>query len=414
MLFVYSLLTYIAGYLLKIVALFNPKIKLFVQGRKDVFATLSQKINVTDKVIWFHAASLGEYEQGLPIMEKMRELYPSHKILLSFFSPSGYEIRKNTKAADVVVYLPLDTLANAKKFMQLAHPDMAFFIKYEFWPNYLNELKKTGTRTYLISGLFRPNQAFFKWYGGIYRNAFKAFNHFFVQYESSKELLATIGFTNVSVSGDTRYDRVSRILEQDNSLPFIEGFIDGKTTIVFGSSWPKDEALFTDFINSAVDVKFIIAPHTFGESHITGLQKNIKRNVLLFTEKEGKNLAEYDVLIVNTIGLLGRIYSYADAAYVGGGFGTAGLHNILEPAAFGVPIIIGPNHTKFPEAVALVANGGVIAVKDKHGMEEALSAMAYDDAYRTEKGRIAGDFVRANRGAIDIIINQISHDTARV
>lgn len=414
MLFVYSLLTHIAGCLLKIVALFNHKMKLFVTGRTDVFATLSQKINATDKVIWFHAASLGEYEQGLPIMEKMRGLYPSHKILLTFFSPSGYEIRKNTKAADVVVYLPLDTLGNAKKFMQLAHPDMAFFIKYEFWPNYLNELKKAGTCTYLISGLFRPNQAFFKWYGGIYRNAFKAFNHFFVQYESSKALLATIGFTNVSVSGDTRYDRVSRILEQDNNLPFIEEFISGKTTVVFGSSWPKDESMFTDFINSAVNTKFIIAPHTFGESHMADLQKNIKRNVVFYIEKEGKNLAEYDVLIVNTIGLLGKIYSYADVAYVGGGFGTAGLHNILEPAAYGVPIIIGPNHTKFPEAVALVAAGGVVAVNDKNQMEEALSNLVYNNACRQEKGHIASAFVRNNRGAINIIINHIQNDTAPI
>lgn len=414
MLFVYSLLTHIAGYLLKIVALFNHKMKLFVTGRKDVFATLSQKINATDKVIWFHAASLGEYEQGLPIMEKVRELYPTHKILLTFFSPSGYEIRKNTKAADVVVYLPLDTVGNAKKFMQLAHPDMAFFIKYEFWPNYLNELKNKNVKTYLISGLFRPNQAFFKWYGSIYRSAFKAFNHFFVQYKSSKELLATIGFTNVTVSGDTRYDRVSRILEHDNKLPFIETFIDGKTTVVFGSSWPKDEGMFTDFVNSAVNTKFIIAPHTFGESHMADLQKNIKRNVVFYTEKEGQNLAEFDVLIVNTIGLLGKIYSYADVAYVGGGFGSAGLHNILEPAAFGVPIIIGPNHSKFPEAVALVTAGGVIAVNDKHETEEVLGNLVYDDAFRQEKGRIAGTFVRDNRGAINIILNHIQNDTANV
>lgn len=388
--------------------------KLFVTGRKDVFTTLAQKITATDKVIWFHAASLGEYEQGLPIMEKMRELYPAHKILLTFFSPSGYEIRKNTKAADVVVYLPLDTLGNAKKFIQFAHPDMAFFIKYEFWPNYLNELKKYNTKTYLISGLFRPNQAFFKWYGGIYRNAFKVFNHFFVQYESSKTLLATIGFTNVTVSGDTRYDRVSRILEQDNKLPFVEEFIDGMTTVVFGSSWPKDESMFTDFINSAVNAKFIIAPHTFGESHMADLQKNIKRNVIFYTQKDGENLAEYDVLVVDTIGLLGKIYSYADVAYVGGGFGSSGLHNILEPAAFGVPIIIGPNHIKFPEAVALVEAGGVIAVSDKPEMEETLSNLVYNDALSQEKGQIAGDFVQNNRGAINIIINHIQNDTARI
>jgi len=411
MLLVYSLLTHIASFFITIVALFNHKMKLFVQGRKHVFATLEQKISATDKTIWFHAASLGEYEQGLPIMEKMRELYPNHKLVLTFFSPSGYEIRKNTPAADVVVYLPLDTKANARKFMQLVHPDMAFFIKYEFWPNYLKELKKAGTPTYLISGLFRPNQAFFKWYGGIYGEAFKAFKHFFVQYESSKELLKTVGFTNASVSGDTRYDRVSRILEQDNTLPFIEDFIDDKTTIVFGSSWPKDENLFVPFINNSHDVKFIIAPHTFGQSHINELLQSIKKPALLFTEKEGKNLADYDVLIINTIGLLGKIYSYADAAYVGGGFGTAGLHNILEPAAFGVPIVIGPNHSKFPEAVALVQANGVIVVRNEVEMTNTLSDLVSNDIYRLETGHIAGTFVSMNRGAVNHIIKHITNDS---
>ncbi len=408
MLFLYSLFTSIAFSFLKIVALFNRKIKLFVQGRRDVFAELLPKINPDDKVIWFHAASLGEYEQGLPVMEKMRELYPIHKILLTFFSPSGYEIRKNTPAADIVVYLPMDTMSNAEIFLTVAHPDMAFFIKYEFWPNYLNALKKAGTPTYLISGLFRPNQVFFKWYGGIYREAFKAFTHFFVQYESSKELLKSIGFTNVSVSGDTRYDRVSRILEQDNSLPFIEEFIIDTTTIVFGSSWPKDESLFVPYINQSNGVKFIIAPHTFGESHIQELQASLKKPVLLYTDKEGKNLRDYDVLIINTIGLLGKIYSYADAAYVGGGFGTAGLHNILEPAAFGVPVVIGPNHGKFPEAVALAHAGGVIVVHNEEQMTNTLHDLVTNEVYRHETGHIAGSFVRMSRGAVNVIINRLT------
>jgi len=414
MFFIYSLLTHIARFVLSIVALFNPKIKLFVQGRKNVFTTLAQHIKPADKTIWFHAASLGEYEQGLPIMERVRGLYPNHKIVLTFFSPSGYEVRKNTKAADVTVYLPLDTLANAEKFMQLVHPDMAFFVKYEFWPNYLNELKKANVSTYLVSGLFRPNQVFFKWYGGFYREALKAFSHFFVQYDNSKQLLGKIGFTNVTISGDTRYDRVSEILERDNNLPFIEEFINGKVTVVLGSSWPKDENLMFDFINSAVNVKFIIAPHTLSEDHINDIKKNIHRQVVLFTEKEGKSLAEYDVIIINTIGILGKIYSYADVAYVGGGFGTAGLHNILEPAAFGVPVIIGPNHKKFPEAVALVQMGGVIAVKDKAEMEDALSSLIYNDDYRWEKGHIAGTFVSMNRGAVNTIFNYITNEQATV
>jgi 3-deoxy-D-manno-octulosonic-acid transferase len=414
MFFIYNLLTHVASFVLRIISLFSPKIKLFVEGRKNVFTTLAQKITASDKTIWFHAASLGEYEQGLPIMEKMRTLYPNHKIVLTFFSPSGYEVRRNANTADAIVYLPLDTPANAKKFVKLVHPEMAFFIKYEFWPNYLNELKNENVPTYLVSGLFRPDQVFFKAYGGFYRRALKAFSHIFVQYDNSKQLLNKIGFTNVTISGDTRYDRVSEILERDNNLPFIEAFVDGKVTVVAGSSWPKDEQLMFDFINSAVNVKFILAPHTLGEDHINDIQKNIHRKTVLFTEKEDKNLTDYDVIIINTIGILSKIYSYADVAYVGGGFGTAGLHNILEPAAFGVPVIIGPNHRKFPEAVAMVQMGGVIAVKNKAEMEDALSSLIYNDDYRLETGHIAGTFVSMNRGAVNIIINHISNESATI
>ncbi|MCO6147130.1 3-deoxy-D-manno-octulosonic acid transferase [Flavobacterium sp. NRK1] len=407
MFFLYNILTIIAGSALNIVALFSPKIKLFVDGRKTVFDTLHNKIKPGDKTIWFHAASLGEYEQGLPVMEKIRAMHPEHKIVLTFFSPSGYEVRKNAATADVIVYLPMDTKANAGKFLSIIKPEKVFFIKYEFWPNYLNLLKKTGVPVYLISGLFRENQVFFKWYGGFYRQALKTFRHFFVQYESSKKLLQNIGFTNVTISGDTRYDRVSEILDRDNTLPFIEQFKNNKTTVVFGSSWPKDEAMFIDFINASTDAKFIIAPHTIGEDHINDIKKSITKRAILFSEKEGKNLAEYDVLIVDIIGILTKIYSYADVAYVGGGFGTSGLHNILEPAAFGVPIVIGPNHIKFPEAVALVNMGGCIAVKDKNEMNDALSSLIYNDDVHEEAGHIAGTFVSMNRGAVNIILKNI-------
>lgn len=407
MYFLYNILTYIAIPIVKIAGLFSPKMKLFVIGRKTVFSTLASKIKQEDKTIWFHAASLGEYEQGLPVMEKIKAKHPNHKIIVTFFSPSGYEVRKNTKDADVVVYLPLDTKANAKKFMDLVHPEMVFFIKYEFWPNYLNEVKKRNIKAYLISGLFRENQIFFKWYGGFYRKALKAFNHLFVQYESSKKLLNSIGFTNVTVSGDTRYDRVSEILERDNTLPFIKEFIDGKTALAFGSSWQKGEAMFIPFINSAKNIKCIIAPHTVGNDHIDEIQNSITKKTVLFTEMEGKNLADYDVFIINTVGILTKIYSYADAAYVGGGFGTAGLHNILEPAAFGVPIVIGPNHQKFPEAVALVQKGGCLVVNNPTEMEATLNQLAYDEHYRTEKGRIAGDFVKENQGAVNSIMKII-------
>lgn len=407
MFFLYNILTIIVKYLLNIVALFVPKIRLFVDGRKTVFSTLEAKLQPGDKTIWFHAASLGEYEQGLPVMEKVRAMHPEHKIVLTFFSPSGYEVRKNATTADVIVYLPMDTLANAKRFLSIVKPEKVFFIKYEFWPNYLNQLKKTDAKVYLISGFFRADQVFFKWYGGFYRKALKTFNHFFVQYDSSKVLLQSIGLNNVTLSGDTRYDRVSEILERDNTLDFIEEFKNDKTTVVFGSSWPKDEAMFTDFVNSAADTKFIIAPHTTGEDHINDIKNSLTGKVVLFSEKEGKNLAEYDVLIINTVGILTKIYSYADVAYVGGGFGTAGLHNILEPAAFGVPIIIGPNHQKFPEAVALVNMGGCLAVSTKEEMNDALSSLVYNDDVRYETGHIAGTFVSMNRGAVNIILKNI-------
>jgi 3-deoxy-D-manno-octulosonic-acid transferase len=266
--FIYTIIVSIAGVLLQLIALFVPKIKLFVTGRQDVFLTLKTKINPNDKTIWFHAASLGEYEQGLPVIEKIKVKYPDHKIIVSFFSPSGYEVRKNNTVADATIYLPLDTIKNAKKFIQLAHPDLVFFIKYEFWPNYLNELKKQHIPTYLISGIFREKQAFFKWYGGFYKKALEAFTHFFVQNESSLQLLHQLGKQNAIISGDTRFDRVASILEKDNSLDFIAAFKNGKTTIVAGSSWPKDEELILNFINSSTaDCKFIIATHNIKSSY---------------------------------------------------------------------------------------------------------------------------------------------------
>ena len=330
MLFLYSIVTQIVQFLLPIFGFFSPKMKLFVNGRKTVFGTLEQKINSSDKTIWFHAASLGEYEQGLPVMEKIKEKFPNHKIVVTFFSPSGYEVRKNNSIADVTVYLPLDTKSNAKRILKLVHPEMVFFIKYEFWPNYLNELKKSNVTTYLISGIFRENQAFFKWYGGFYRKALKTFDYFFVQNESSKKLLQSLGFQNVKISGDTRFDRVVAILERDNSLDFIANFKDNKTTIVIGSSWPKDEELLINYINqSSEDIKFIIAPHNIKEEQISNLKSQITKKTVLFSEKENLDLSKYNVLIVNTVGLLTKIYSYGTIAYVGGGFGNPGIHNIL-------------------------------------------------------------------------------------
>lgn len=409
MLFLYNLTILFAQFLLKIIALFSPKMKLFVDGRKDVWSILEQKLSATDKTIWFHAASLGEYEQGLPVIEKIKAKHPNHKIVVTFFSPSGYEVRKNNTVADVTVYLPLDTPKNVKRFLELVHPDIVFFIKYEFWINYLNQLQKQNIPTYLISGIFREKQLFFKWYGGFYRKALDAFTHFFVQNENSKKLISTLGKTNVTVSGDTRFDRVVTILEKDNTLDFIAQFKSNKTTIVIGSSWPKDESLLTEYINSCTqEVKFIIAPHNIKAEQIKQLQNSITKKTVLFSEKANKDLSQFDVFIIDTIGILTKIYSYADIAYVGGGFGNPGVHNLLEPATFGIPIVIGPNYSHFDEATKLVEIGGCISITDSKELEIAFSTLIQNQDTRRQKGAICDTFVQKNKGATNRILEKIT------
>lgn len=408
MLFLYNLIVHFAAFFLNFVALFSPKIKLFVEGRKTVFATLSDKIKPENKTIWFHAASLGEYEQGLPVIEKIKEKFPTHKIVITFFSPSGFEVRKNNTVADVTVYLPLDTRANARQFLKLVHPEKVFFIKYEYWPNYLNELKSKNIKTYLISGIFREKQVFFKWYGGFYRKALQSFDSFFVQNESSKKLLQSIGFTNVTISGDTRFDRVVSILERDNSLDFIEKFKNNTTTIVVGSSWDKDEALLIPFINQSKNVKFIIAPHNIKTDEIQELKNSITKKTVLFSEKDNKNLSDFDVFIIDTIGILTKIYSYADIAYVGGGFGNPGVHNILEPATFGIPIVIGSNYSHFAEAIALVHQEGCVSISNQNELNEAFDNLISNVDIRYEKGHICSTFVQMNKGATEKILKYFS------
>lgn len=406
--FIYNFLILFASQFLKLLAFFSPKIKLFVAGRKLVFQTLQNKIHAIDKTIWFHAASLGEYEQGLPVIEKVKQKYPNHKIILTFFSPSGYEVRKNNTVADVTVYLPLDTIANAKQFLKLVHPEMAFFIKYEYWPNYLNELKNQNIKTYLISGIFRENHAFFKWYGGFYRKALKTFTYFFVQNESSKLLLQSLGFENVKVSGDTRFDRVVTILEKDNSLDFIAAFTNNQPTIVIGSSWPKDEELLIHYIESAPqNVKFIIAPHNIKVEQITNIKSQITKSSVLFSEKSNIDLSSFQVFIIDTIGILTKIYSYADIAYVGGGFGNPGVHNLLEPATFGIPIVIGPNYSHFAEATALVGLGGCVSIKNQSELNDAFNLLLQNKEERLEKGLICSTFVQMNKGATEHILKHL-------
>jgi len=409
MFFLYNQIVFIAGFLLKIVAFFSPKMALFVKGRKDVFKTLEAKIQSSDKSIWFHAASLGEYEQGLPVIEKIKEKYPSHKIIVTFFSPSGYEVRKNNTVADCTVYLPLDTQKNAKQFIELTNPELVFFIKYEYWPNYLNELKKRNIKTYLISGILRENQAFFKWYGGFYRKSLDAFDFFFVQNESSKQLLQSLDHQNVLVSGDTRFDRVSTILEKDNTLNFIAEFKDNKITVVVGSSWPKDEEIIAQYINqySNENVKFIIAPHNIKAEQIAKLKALITKPTALFSEKENQSLSDQQVFIIDTIGILTKIYSYADIAYVGGGFGNPGIHNILEPATFGIPIVIGPNYSHFAEATALVKLEGCVSIANNKDLLETFDDLIYKPDIRFQKGAICHQFVQQNKGATAIILNHL-------
>ncbi|WP_290877476.1 glycosyltransferase N-terminal domain-containing protein [Flavobacterium sp.] len=407
----YNFIVLLAAATVKILAFFSPKMKLFVNGRKNVFKTLNEKIKAEDKTIWFHAASLGEYEQGLPVMEQIKAKYPNHKIVLTFFSPSGYEVRKNNTVADVTVYLPLDTSFNAKKFVALTHPELVFFIKYEYWPNYLKVLKQAGIKAYLISGIFREKQAFFKWYGGFYRNALQTFDFFFVQNESSKKLLQSIGHQNVKISGDTRFDRVVSILDRDNRLDFIEAFKNDTTTVVIGSSWPKDENLLVTYINQCSnEVKFIIAPHNIKTEQIADLKAQITKPTVLFSEKEGKSLSDYTVLIIDTIGILTKIYSYADIAYVGGGFGHPGVHNILEPATFGVPIVIGPNYSHFAEATALVNIEGCVTITNQYQLNDAFNNLIMNADIRHEKGHIAETFVQMNKGATAVILNHINNN----
>jgi len=403
----YNLGIYIANFHLKIIALFNNKIKLGVVGRSQTFKILKSNILEKDKTLWFHCASLGEYEQGLPVFNALRKDYPKHKIVLSFFSPSGFEIRKNAPFADVVVYLPLDTNKNAKRFLNIVNPELTIFVKYEIWPNILNELKKRQLKAVLISATFRENQSFFKWYGKRTKESLFAFEHIFTQNKSSKLLLNKIDYNNVTVSGDTRFDRVASQLNLDNTLDFVSVFKGDSLCIVIGSSWPEDEKLIVNYINkqSNASVKFIIAPHNIKTNQIENLKKSISKNSVLFSEKEDKNLGDYQVLILNTIGLLTKVYNYGDIAYVGGAMGNTGLHNTLEAAVFGVPIIIGKNHDKFPEAQAMIDNNGLVSIKSQEELNVVLNSLVEDEKKRKSLGENNRNFIKENEGAVVQILN---------
>lgn len=405
----YTFSVYIIKAVLPLVALFSKKIRLFVNGRKTVWDTLTEKLDKQACYVWLHAASLGEFEQGLPVAKALRA--QGYKVLITFFSPSGYEVRKHTPDADIVVYLPLDTPANARRFVQLVQPVMAIFVKYEFWVHYLAQLKKKQVPTYLLSGIFRKNQIFFKPYGGLMRSALRCFTHFFVQNELSAQLLNSLGFTNVTVSGDTRFDRVAEILERDNHLDFIQQFKGNSLCVVFGSSWPADEDIYLQYINTCKEnVKFIIAPHNINPVEIAVLKNNKQKldcSVALFSEKDFLNLADYEVLIIDTIGILTKVYSYADIAYVGGGMGTTGLHNVLEPAVFGIPVIIGKNYDKFNEAKELVALGGVSSVNSKETFAKVMNSLINSEDERNNIGRINQQYIANKQGATQSFLNKV-------
>ena len=383
--------------------------KLFIQGRKETFSKLS-KLSGHDNIIWFHAASLGEFEQGRPVIEAVKKNDPTCKILVTFFSPSGYEIRKDYELADVVCYLPFDTKKNVKRFVKTIQPKLAVFIKYEFWPNLLNELRTKSMPTILISGIFRKDQPFFKSYGAWFRKSLKTFDHFFVQDEASKKLLESIKCNNVSISGDTRFDRVSEILQQDNRLDFVEKFKAGQYTVVAGSTWTEDEHLFVSYINkeASEDEKFIIAPHNMNDKAIRSLKESIHKKTVLFSEKEGKTIEDYQVLIVDTVGLLTKIYSYADVAYVGGGLTSGGVHNILEPATYGIPVVIGNYYDKFKEAVDLVALKGCISIDNQSSFSTIFIKLKNDHDFRGKTGAINRKYVEENIGATSMIMSHIS------
>lgn len=382
--------------------------KLFVEGRKHVFEELQKNISPEDKIFWIHAASLGEYEQAVPIIEALKKEYPTYKILLSFFSPSGYEVKKHNKLADWTIYLPLDTRSNARKFVKYAHPDMALFIKYEVWPNYLSELKKHQIPALLISGNFRKDQIYFKSQGNFMKYALHQFDHLFVQNKSSLELLNLNGFENVSISGDTRFDRVSAQLQMDNRLDFVENFKHNQLCIVCGSTWPEDENILLDYINSSSpEIKFIIAPHQIKEKQIENLQSKINKPSVIHSQINQQNLENYSVLIIDKVGLLTKIYAYADLAYVGGAAGHTGLHNILEPAAFGIPIVIGKNHQNFPEATQLKKANGLFVVASSKECTEVMQRLTSNDLVRKEVGENAGRFIFKNKGATEKIMNYL-------
>ncbi len=388
----------------------NKKASLFLSGRKNVFALLEQKRLPGERYVWFHAASLGEFEQGRPIIENLKQTHPEYKIILTFFSPSGYEVRKNYNGADIICYLPMDMSWNVKRFLDIVQPDCAIFIKYEFWMNYLLELKKRQIKTYIVSAIFRESQMFFRWYGGYYRSILNSFTHLFVQNDQSVRLLHSIGLDNVTKVGDTRFDRVADIASNAKDLPVVQLFKRDKKVLVAGSSWPNDEEILLSYFNQNNDVKLIIAPHEIHEEHLQSIISKLQRPYVRYTQATTENVSDADCLIIDCFGLLSSVYRYGEVAYIGGGFGV-GIHNILEAAVYGIPVIFGPNYKKFQEAVDLIELGGAFSISDYTGFSRLMSDLLVDNSsLYASSAAISNDYSQRNRGAtvkvLDIILKQ--------
>ena len=416
---IYNLIIYVYLMGVAIYSRFNEKVRKMWRGEREAFRILKEKVDPNAKYVWFHAASLGEFEQGRPLMERLRRDHPEYKILLTFFSPSGYEVRKNYEGADIITYLPLDTITNARRFLRAINPVMAFFIKYEFWYNYLHILKHRNIPVYSVSSIFRPDQVFFKWYGRQYSRVLNCFTHFYVQNEVSKELLAKIGITNVSIVGDTRFDRVLQIKEAAKKLPIVETFMkeSGQKPKVFvaGSSWQPDEEIFIKYFNEHRDWKLIIAPHVIGEDHLQQIEHMLSgRKVIRYSAAVANTqlstlnsqLSIADVLIIDCFGLLSSIYRYGDVAYVGGGFGVS-IHNTLEAAVWDKPVIFGPENKKFQEAQGLKQCGGGFEIHGYDDFARLMDRFASDPVYLEQQGHQAGQYVQSLAGATEKVMADV-------
>ncbi len=385
---------------------FSRKPRKMIKGHWVVYDLLRQQREENADYIWFHAASLGEFEQGRPMIEEIKRRHPDKKILLTFFSPSGYEVRKHYEGADIVCYLPFDKPHNVRKFLDLARPSMAFFIKYEFWKNYLDELKRRGIPTYSVSSVFRKDQVFFKWYGGLYRKVLHDFTCLYVQNELSRRYLAKIGVTDVKIVGDTRFDRVIEIMHRAKELPIVEAFCGGGQVLVAGSSWQPDEELFIRYFNDHPGMKLIIAPHVIDDLHLVDIINKLKRPYVRYSKATPEKAAKADCLIVDCYGLLSSIYRYGTMSYVGGGFGV-GIHNTLEAAVYGMPVVFGPKYQKFVEAKELIEAGGAFTISDYAALEALLDRLVSDKEFLAKSGDAAGHYVESRAGATGRILEDI-------